>query len=68
MKNITKRFTGTIALDDDSINLYRNEIVAVMWENGAGKSTLMKILTGIYEKDAGKIIYKGEEVEFKNPK
>jgi ABC-type multidrug transport system ATPase subunit len=32
-------------------------------ENGAGKSTLMKILTGIYKKDAGRILYKGSEVD-----
>ena len=39
-----------------------------MGENGAGKSTLMKILTGIYSKDSGKIVYEGKEVEYKNPK
>ena len=35
-----------------------------MGENGAGKSTLMKVLTGIYRKDSGRIIYEGREVEF----
>ena len=39
-----------------------------MGENGAGKSTLMKVLTGIYSKDSGEIIYKGKEVEFSSPK
>lgn len=38
-----------------------------MGENGAGKSTLMKILTGVYNKDEGKIIFKGKEIEPKNP-
>lgn len=39
-----------------------------MGENGAGKSTLMKILTGIYSKDSGQIIYEGKEVEFTHPR
>ena len=39
-----------------------------MGENGAGKSTLMKVLTGIYHKDAGTITYEGKEVEFTNPR
>ena len=37
-----------------------------MGENGAGKSTLMKVLTGIYQKDSGSIVYKGQETEFHN--
>ncbi|WP_244971258.1 sugar ABC transporter ATP-binding protein [Vallitalea guaymasensis] len=66
MKNITKRFTGTIALDDVSINLYRNEILAVMGENGAGKSTLMKVLSGSYscKEYEGTIICNGDECKF----
>ena len=48
VQNITKRFTGTIALSNVSIHLSKNEILAVVGENGAGKSTLMKILSGIY--------------------
>ena len=39
---------------------------ALMGENGAGKSTLMKVLTGIYQKDSGSIVYKGQEVAFHN--
>ena len=44
------------------------EIHALVGENGAGKSTLMKILAGVYSKDAGRIVYKGQEVEIPNPR
>lgn len=53
---ITKRFPGTLALDDVQLELLPGEIHAVMGENGAGKSTLMKILSGVYTADAGRIV------------
>lgn len=68
MCNITKEFPGIIANDDVTLQLKKGEIHALLGENGAGKSTLMKILTGIYSKDSGTIIYDGKEVEYKNPK
>lgn len=48
VKNVIKRFSGTIALKGVDMELYPNEILALAGENGAGKSTLMKILSGIY--------------------
>jgi ABC-type sugar transport system ATPase subunit len=48
MTDITKRFHSVTALKDVSIDLYENEIIALVGENGAGKSTLMKILSGSY--------------------
>jgi len=66
MKDIDKSFPGVHALDHVSLEVKRGEVHALMGENGAGKSTLMKVLTGIYKKDAGTIIYKGKEVEFHN--
>lgn len=67
MKDINKSFSGVQALKNARLELREGEVVALMGENGAGKSTLMKILTGIYHKDSGTIIYNGKEVEFKGP-
>lgn len=67
MKDISKSFSGVQALKNAQLELKEGEVVALMGENGAGKSTLMKILTGIYHKDSGTIIYNGKEVEFKGP-
>ena len=68
MKNIVKTFPGVKALDHAYIDLYAGEVNAFLGENGAGKSTLMKVLTGVYQKDEGEIIYNGKSVNFKNPK
>ena len=66
MKDIDKSFPGVHALDHVNFEVKRGEVHALMGENGAGKSTLMKVLTGIYQKDSGSIVYKGQETEFHN--
>ena len=66
LKNIDKSFPGVHALNNVSFDVRKGEVHALMGENGAGKSTLMKVLTGIYTKDSGSIIYEGKEVEFHN--
>lgn len=68
MKNISKSFPGVKALSNVQLDLYEGEVLALVGENGAGKSTLMKILTGIYQKDEGSIIYNHEEISPKNTK
>ena len=67
MTNIQKYFPGVHALDDACLNVRAGEVHALVGENGAGKSTLMKVLNGIYKKDGGKIVYKGEEIELHSP-
>ena len=64
MKEIDKSFPGVHALDHVNFEVKKGEVHALMGENGAGKSTLMKVLTGIYTKDSGSIIFEGKEVEF----
>lgn len=68
MEGINKSFPGVIALDDCRITLNKGEVHALVGENGAGKSTLMKILTGVYTKDAGRISINGEEATINNPR
>ena len=66
MSGIQKSFPGVHALDDAQLDLVAGEVHALVGENGAGKSTLMKILSGIYTKDAGVIKIDGEPVELNN--
>ncbi len=68
MEGIEKRFPGVHALNDAQFELRAGEVHALVGENGAGKSTLMKVLAGVYHKDAGRILYKGREVEIPNPR
>ncbi|WP_125152821.1 sugar ABC transporter ATP-binding protein [Clostridium rectalis] len=63
MNNISKSFPGVKALQNVNLKAYGGEVLALLGENGAGKSTLMKILSGVYRKDEGKIRIDGEEVE-----
>ena len=51
-------------LKDAELKIRSGEVHALMGENGAGKSTLMKIIMGIYTKDAGQVIYDGNPVQF----
>lgn len=68
MENISKSFPGVKALDDVSLKAYEGEVMALLGENGAGKSTLMKILSGVYTKDSGRILLNGEEINVLNPR
>jgi ribose transport system ATP-binding protein len=67
MKGISKSFNGNKVLQDTHFELRRGEVHALMGGNGAGKSTLMKILTGVYELDAGHIRLNGNVVQIKKP-
>ena len=67
MKGIDKAFGSNQVLKNAGFFLKDGEVHALMGENGAGKSTLMKILTGVYTRDAGTVLVDGKEVVYKNP-
>lgn len=67
MRQICKRFDGTVALDSVDFVVGKGEIHALIGENGAGKSTLIKILSGIYSADSGTVSIDGNEVQINSP-
>lgn len=67
MRGIDKSFGSNQVLKQAGFTLESGEVHALMGENGVGKSTLMKILTGVYTKDAGTVLVDGKEVNYKNP-
>jgi ribose transport system ATP-binding protein len=67
MKSVSKRFPGTIAVDDVSFDVYAGEVHALVGENGAGKSTLMKMLAGSFDDYTGEILVNGKSVKLYTP-
>ena len=68
MRDISIAFGGIKAVDNASIDLHPSEVVGLLGHNGAGKSTLIKILSGAYKRDTGKILVKGAEVSIDTPR
>lgn len=64
LDGISKSFPGVRALDGVQLQLFAGQVTALIGENGAGKSTIVKILTGIYQPDAGDIRMNGESIHF----
>ncbi|MCR8725393.1 sugar ABC transporter ATP-binding protein [Frigidibacter sp. ROC022] len=67
MTGMTKVFPGVRALSNVDLTCHAGEVHVLAGENGAGKSTLIKILSGVYRPDAGKIVVNGQEAVFRHP-
>jgi ribose transport system ATP-binding protein len=63
IKNLSKAFFATQAVDDVSFHVDAGEIVALMGENGAGKSTVIKMMAGVYRPDAGSMLIEGRPLD-----
>ena len=68
LAGISKAFAGVRALDAVDFEVRAGEVHALCGENGAGKSTLMKIMSGIYQPDAGTICFNGASLTFGSPR
>ncbi len=66
-EGLTKSFPGVRALDGATLKLAAGSVHALLGENGAGKSTLVKILTGVYRPDGGRVLLDGAEVYWGSP-
>jgi len=68
MQSICKSFPGVRALYNASLKVHQGTVHVLLGENGAGKSTLMKVLTGVYPRDSGKIFVRGRPAEVGSPR
>lgn len=67
MNKVSKRFPGTLAVDNVDFEVRVGEVHALMGENGAGKSTLMKMLAGSFSDYTGDILIGGKKVQIRTP-
>jgi erythritol transport system ATP-binding protein len=67
-RNITKRYSGILALDHVTFRAYRNQVNVIIGENGAGKSTLMRILSGVEGADEGELFLDGGAIALHSPR
>jgi ribose transport system ATP-binding protein len=67
VRKLNKSFPGVKALDNIDLEIYQDEVHALVGENGAGKSTLIKVLVGAYKKNSGEIYFNHQKAEFDSP-
>jgi simple sugar transport system ATP-binding protein len=66
-RGVVKRFGHVHALQGADLSVHAGEVVGLVGDNGAGKSTLVKVLSGVYQPDAGSVLLEGRPVAFSSP-
>ena len=67
VQGLKKAFGGVHAVDGVSFEVRPAEVLAIVGDNGAGKSTMVKMISGAYRRDAGRIFWHGREVDLQSP-
>ena len=67
VKGITKRFGGLVAVNELDVTIEEGEILGMIGPNGAGKTTAFNMISGFYEEDEGKVIFRGEDITHLRP-
>jgi len=67
-EGLSKYYGNIVALRDISVHVNAGEVTCILGDNGAGKSSLIKILSGVHQQDAGRLLVEGEEVTFTSPR
>ena len=67
-RGLGKYFGNVVALRDVSAELDAGQVLCVLGDNGAGKSTLIKILSGVHQPDAGRLLVDGQDAKFSSPR
>lgn len=67
MEGISKRYGGVRALEAADLEIAAGRVHAILGENGAGKSTLIKVMSGVVQPDAGRMLLDGRPVSFRDP-
>jgi ABC-type sugar transport system ATPase subunit len=67
VKNVTKRFGGLVAVNNVSMGVNAGEVVGLLGDNGAGKSTLIKVISGVYHAEEGRLFFRDREVQINTP-
>ncbi len=62
-KNITKQYSGHLALDNVSIRISPHTIHGLLGPNGAGKTTFIRIINCIINPDSGEVLFKGKRLQ-----
>lgn len=67
VENVSKRFGGTQASSNLSLEVHEGEVLALAGDNGAGKSTLIKMIAGVHPPDTGEIRFRGNTITHRTP-